>query len=487
MRRSRRRQPPICNPRSPVVGHRSIGNGPEAITIPQMLSYQGRLTDTLGVPVADGEYPMMFLLYTVPSGGSSFWSENQSVTTRNGLFSVLLGSVTPIDSMPSAGTVYLAMTVSGGPQLTPRVRIGSAAYSYLSERATDADLLQGKDTSGFAASGHNHDAAYVNEGQANSVTSAMIVNGTIAAADIADTNVTMAKIARAGAATGQVMKWTGSAWAPRNDSLGVADNAWVRVGSDSVLYTVRILGIARGGASNILYGSQRHTHTNFGVECTTGYSGSNIGYAAVGGGRGNKASGTHATVPGGLNNRATGDYATVGGGSSGTASWIYATVGGGRDNTASNSYSTVGGGRSNSAVDAYATVAGGWSNSTSGEGATVGGGYSNYADSNYSTIGGGYNNSTNGYCATVGGGHDNIASDDNATVGGGYFNYASGSGSTIPGGYRCYAYGDYATVIGGADDSCGGNYSLVAGRNVRVRGTAPYTCPRDGAVHLCFR
>jgi hypothetical protein len=50
----------------------------------------------------------------------------------------------------------------------------------------------------------------VNEGQASSVTSNMIVDGTIAAADLG----------QMGAASGQVMKWTGSAWAPRNDSVG---------------------------------------------------------------------------------------------------------------------------------------------------------------------------------------------------------------------------------------------------------------------------
>jgi len=204
---------------SVTKGHTSaVVDGADAIMIPQMLSYQGKLTDTLGIPVSDGEYPMMFLLYTVPSGGSAFWSENQSVTTKNGLFSVLLGSVTPIDSVPSAGTVYLGMTVSGGPELTPRFRIGSSAFAYLSERAANADLLQGKDTASFAAAGHNHDAAYVNEGQANSVTTAMVVDGTVAAVDLN----------QMGASTNQVLKWTGSAWAPRNDSVGAGGGGTVK-------------------------------------------------------------------------------------------------------------------------------------------------------------------------------------------------------------------------------------------------------------------
>ncbi|MBM3331866.1 hypothetical protein FJY68_08460 [candidate division WOR-3 bacterium] len=205
----------------------SLVTSVDAITIPQMLSYQGKLTDTLGTPVPNGSYPMMFLLHTQPSGGSPFWSEVQSVTTKDGLFSVLLGSTNPIGSLPDAGTVYLAMTVSGGPELTPRIRIASAAYSYLAARAADADLLQGRDTTTFSRSTHNHDATYVNEGQADAVTSAMIVNGTIAAADLN----------QMGASSGQVLKWTGSAWAPRNDSVGSGG------GSGTVRKVVQATGV----------------------------------------------------------------------------------------------------------------------------------------------------------------------------------------------------------------------------------------------------
>jgi hypothetical protein len=177
--------------------------GTEAITIPQMLSYQGKVTDTLGQPVADTTYNCAFELYTVPSGGTPFWSESQVVRTKGGLFSVLLGSTTPVSSIPDAGAVYLGMQVGGPSELTPRLRIASAAYSYLAERSANADLLQGKDTTAL-------DSRYVNEGQASSVTSNMIVDGTIAAADLS----------QMGASSGQVMKWTGSVWAPRNDSVG---------------------------------------------------------------------------------------------------------------------------------------------------------------------------------------------------------------------------------------------------------------------------
>ncbi len=188
----------------------AVVGGTDAITIPRLLSYQGKLTDTLGLPVADTLYSIRFRLYSQPSGGTQFWEETQSVRTRAGLFSVLLGSVTPIGTIPDGGAVYLGMAVGGGAELAPRLQIASAAYAYLSERAANADLLQGKDTTAL-------DSRYVNEGQAGAVTSAMISDGTIAAADLG----------RMGASTGQVMKWSGSAWVPANDSVGVSGGGTV--------------------------------------------------------------------------------------------------------------------------------------------------------------------------------------------------------------------------------------------------------------------
>jgi hypothetical protein len=117
--------------------------GAEAITVPQMLSYQGKLTDTLGQPVPNNDYSVMFKLYTVPSGGSPFWNETQSVKTRAGLFSVLLGSVTPIGSVPAGGALYLGMTVGGGSELVPRLRIASAAYAYKADTANYALVAAG--------------------------------------------------------------------------------------------------------------------------------------------------------------------------------------------------------------------------------------------------------------------------------------------------------------------------------------------------------
>ncbi|MEO0079870.1 MAG: hypothetical protein ABIK44_04245 [candidate division WOR-3 bacterium] len=198
----------------------AIADVTDAITIPKMLSYQGKLTDTLGIPVPDTTYQVQFRLYTVPSGGSPFWNETQTVRTKGGLFSVLLGAVNAIDSVPQAGSLYLGMAVGGGAELVPRLRLVSAAYSYCSDNAA---RLDGNDLSAL-------DSRYVNEGQANSITSAMIQDGQVQTADIANSavtsakigngEVTMPKINQSGAATGQVIKWNGSQWAPADDSAG---------------------------------------------------------------------------------------------------------------------------------------------------------------------------------------------------------------------------------------------------------------------------
>jgi hypothetical protein len=115
----------------------------DVITIPHVVSYQGRLLNNQGRPVTDSTYPVQFRLYTVGSGGSPFWTETQSVLTRTGLFTVLLGSVTPLNGFPEAGACYLGMQVGADPEMTPRVRIASAAYSYLAQHADSADVLAG--------------------------------------------------------------------------------------------------------------------------------------------------------------------------------------------------------------------------------------------------------------------------------------------------------------------------------------------------------
>ena len=166
---------------------------PDAMTIPKLLNYQGKLTNLAGSPVSDSNYSMTFRLYNAATGGTVMWSETQTVQTRAGLYNVLLGSLTAIDSVPQSGNCYLEMQVNPNPAMTPRIRLVSSAYAYLSRRA---------DTANYAP---------------------MIrpIAPPITNTEITDGAVTMPKINQSGAISEQVIKWTGSTWAPRNDSVVV--------------------------------------------------------------------------------------------------------------------------------------------------------------------------------------------------------------------------------------------------------------------------
>lgn len=105
--------------------------------VPQLINYQGKL-DSSGVPIS-GPRNLTFNIYSVATGGTSLWTEIQSgVTVTNGIFNVLLGSVTtfPATVFGGTGDRYLGVTVGTGTEMSPRYRITSAAFSI---RAANAD------------------------------------------------------------------------------------------------------------------------------------------------------------------------------------------------------------------------------------------------------------------------------------------------------------------------------------------------------------
>jgi len=70
---------------------------PLAAQIPQLVQYQGKATDKANNPV-NGDHNITFRLYDAVTAGSNEWEETHTaVPIENGLFSVLLGGVTPLD------------------------------------------------------------------------------------------------------------------------------------------------------------------------------------------------------------------------------------------------------------------------------------------------------------------------------------------------------------------------------------------------------
>ena len=118
--------------------------------VPQLINYQGYLTNSGGNPV-DGDLSMEFAIYNVATEGTPLWSETHpTVTVTDGYFSVLLGSDTPIpQSVFDGGGRYLGITVGSDAEMTPRKRMVSVGYAF---RAADADSLGGFDASDYVRS-----------------------------------------------------------------------------------------------------------------------------------------------------------------------------------------------------------------------------------------------------------------------------------------------------------------------------------------------
>jgi hypothetical protein len=104
--------------------------------IPHLINYQGMLTDNSGNPLT-GNFDIIFKIYNDASAGTMRWQETQSgVTVTNGLFSVILGSVTPID-LAFDEEYWLDITV-GGEHMPSRLKFTSVGYAYRAQKADTA-------------------------------------------------------------------------------------------------------------------------------------------------------------------------------------------------------------------------------------------------------------------------------------------------------------------------------------------------------------
>jgi len=113
-------------------------------TIPQTINYQGLIKDAAGVVVPNGDYSLTFKLYDLPSGGSALWNETKTINVVDGIINTQLGSVTPIPSSTFAATSWLGITVGVGSELSPRIRLTSVPYSFMSMNVPNGSITATK-------------------------------------------------------------------------------------------------------------------------------------------------------------------------------------------------------------------------------------------------------------------------------------------------------------------------------------------------------
>ncbi len=129
---------------------------------PRILSFQGRLTDTLDNPITSPQ-PVRFMIYNslAATGAAELWEETRTISPdQDGIFSVLLGSDSTGANASSCGSfppgspyntaclipstvfsdnsqIWLGVTIGNGTELSPRQKIATVGY------ATNSEFLQG--------------------------------------------------------------------------------------------------------------------------------------------------------------------------------------------------------------------------------------------------------------------------------------------------------------------------------------------------------
>lgn len=159
---------------------------------PKLIPFQGRLTDQNGVAYTNGQFTILFQLYTDAVGGTAIWTErHEKVGVVNGTVNVFLGSISSLDAVTFDQTRHLGITVDADnnpntpdPEMVPRQMIIPSFWSKYSENSTK---LMGHDWSDILVSGTNPATSFIrgDKIQVGGITTAQLTNNSVTSAQIA--------------------------------------------------------------------------------------------------------------------------------------------------------------------------------------------------------------------------------------------------------------------------------------------------------------
>ena len=103
------------------------------ITVPHAFTFQASLQDRDGMPL-NGTYTLTFKLYDTETGGTPLWQEvHQEIDIQDGLLQAELGSITPFDYLSFDRQYWLGIEVASDNEMTPRFKLTSTPYAFISE------------------------------------------------------------------------------------------------------------------------------------------------------------------------------------------------------------------------------------------------------------------------------------------------------------------------------------------------------------------
>jgi hypothetical protein len=156
--------------------------------VPSTVSFQGRLTNSSGIPVADSLYTISARLYDSEAAaiGAHVWIDSFDVQSKNGYFTIVFGSgLSPLTSLDFNQQYWVGVKVGADAEMTPRQALHTVPY----------------------AMNVSDDAIATAKIKDLAVTTTKIDDLAVTAAKIADTTITGAKIAVgtvSGGATGNI-------------------------------------------------------------------------------------------------------------------------------------------------------------------------------------------------------------------------------------------------------------------------------------------
>lgn len=151
--------------------------------VPQTINYQGYLKDANG-PVSTTT-SITFSLYNQATGGDMLWQETMNVTPQNGIYSVQLGTQTPISSSLDNGpALYLGIKIGSENELPERHALTSVPFALRAElpvSTTVASSTNGfeitNSDSGTAIKGTGGSGNYGTLGGQNGVVGSSVTSG----------------------------------------------------------------------------------------------------------------------------------------------------------------------------------------------------------------------------------------------------------------------------------------------------------------------